>query len=371
MTEQVAILPYQKLKKLVSLDETQERFRAILKDRAAGFLASLLNTVYLDENLRDADPNSVIVAALTAAALDLPIDRNLGFAWVIGYRDHGKKVARFQAGYKGYIQLAHRTRQYKDLNAGAIYRGETVKQDRLTGRIEIAGEPSSRDVIGYAAYFKLLNGFEKYYYMTKEQVIAHAERYSKSYPSSNSIWKTNFDEMATKTVLTALLKKWGLLSIDMLNVGKIDFADPEDEQTQSQALSEILSSRIDNPGAVIDGAFGDPAAAAGAAVEKMQELEPESESVPPEPEMPPPFDDPDPDPGLSEQNFVPADFLVANGICANAYQASNLLRNYIPAEIQFLPKELLAWGKIYRAWRDSGSTPVDAQAKANSGEVPA
>ena len=140
-----AIAPYRQLKELMTRDEIKSRFAEILGQRAGAFMASVLNTVYLDRNLQECDPNTVIISAMTAAALDLPVDKNIGQAWIIPY--DGK--ATFQIGYKGYIQLALRTGQYVDLNVTEIYQGEEVKHDRLTGRIVLNGKHTGDTVTGY------------------------------------------------------------------------------------------------------------------------------------------------------------------------------------------------------------------------------
>jgi recombination protein RecT len=162
--------------------------------------------------------------AMKAASLKLPINKQLGFAWIIPY----KGTATFQIGYKGLIQLAMRTGLYKHLNAGPVYEGEFVSQDKLSGTVDLSGEATSDKVIGYFAHFKLLNGFERTMYWSKERVIAHASAYSQSYRSGNDIWKKNFDEMATKTLMRNLLK-WAPLSVEFANsLAEDDLTDTTD-----------------------------------------------------------------------------------------------------------------------------------------------
>ena len=143
--------------------------------------------------------------------MNLPLVKGLGFAYVVPY----KNVPTFIVGYKGMIQLAQRSGQYRFLNADAVYEGETVKVNRLTGQFEIMGVKTSDKAIGYFAYFQLINGFEKYFYMTVDEVNAYARKYSKAYDSGP--WKTEFDAMAKKTVLRRILK-YGPMSTDMQNV---------------------------------------------------------------------------------------------------------------------------------------------------------
>lgn len=148
---------------------------------------------------------------MIAAALNLPIDKNLGFAWIVPYNGKHGKVAQFQMGYKGYIQLALRTGQYSRLNVCEVYEGELEKYDKLTGDLVInsAGKKSDK-IVGYASYLRLTSGFEHAEYWSIEEVEAHAKRYSKAYKSNfDTPWKSHFDEMAMKTVLAMHIRKWG------------------------------------------------------------------------------------------------------------------------------------------------------------------
>jgi recombination protein RecT len=124
---------------------------------------------------------------------------------------------QFQIGYKGLIQLAMRTAQYRIINADVVYEGEYKTKNKLTGEYDLNGEQVSDKIIGYFAHFEMLNGFSKTLYMTKEKVTAHAEKYSKSYTQPYGPWKKEFDAMAIKTVCRGLLGKWGYLSVEMIN----------------------------------------------------------------------------------------------------------------------------------------------------------
>ena len=117
-------------------------------------------------------------------------------------------------GYKGYIQLAMRTVQYKTINAAVVYEGQIEDIDFVTGEI-IRGKKKSDKVVGYVAYFELINGFSKTIYMTTEDMLRHAQTFSKSFSRSSSVWKTNFDAMGLKTVIKQLISKYGIMSIDM------------------------------------------------------------------------------------------------------------------------------------------------------------
>ena len=196
---------------LVKSEQVQTKFKEILKDRAAAFTSSLAVIVNNSEQLRKCEPMSIISSAVIAASLDLPIDPNLGFSAVIPY---GTK-AQFQIMYKGFIQLAIRSGQYKTINVVEVYEGEIKAVNKLTGEIDFTGEKTSDKVIGYVAYFALVNGFEKSLYMTVEQVEKHALKYSQTYKKGFGKWKEEFDAMAKKTVLKLLISKYGILSIEM------------------------------------------------------------------------------------------------------------------------------------------------------------
>jgi recombination protein RecT len=196
------------LKGLISSEAVKKRFDDVLKDRAPQFLSSLLGLVNNSDLLKKAEPNSVLQSAMIAASLDLPIDPNLGYAWIVPYSGQ----AQFQLGYKGYIQLALRTGQYKNINVIEVYEGELIKFDRLTEELEIDfAAKKSEKIIGYAAHFELLNGFKKTVYWSKEQVEKHKAKYSKS----GYGWGKDWDAMAKKTVLKNMLSKWGILSVEM------------------------------------------------------------------------------------------------------------------------------------------------------------
>jgi recombination protein RecT len=213
-----ALRPIDRLKNILNTQSVQEQFKAVLQENAGAFVASIIDLYNTDHNLQMCQPQAVVMEALKAASLKLPINKQLGFAWIVPYRDGktGHYVPTFQLGYKGYIQLCMRTGAYRYINADVVYEGELVKQDKLTGEIEL--DPSKRvsdRKIGYFAFIETLNGFRKTLYMSTEEVVKHAQRYSKSYGSKNSPWATDFDAMALKTVLRLLLSKYGVMSIEM------------------------------------------------------------------------------------------------------------------------------------------------------------
>ncbi len=203
---------------LIGKADIKKRFEEILGARAPGFMSSILSVVNGNSMLREAEPQSILAAAAIAASLDLPIDPNLGFAAIVPYRDKksGTVKAQFQMQYKGFVQLGMRTGQYRLMNVAEVYEGEIKRVDRITGEIEFDYDARKSDkVIGYAAFFRLLNGFEHTEYMSVDEIHAHAARYSKSYNDPYGPWRTNTPAMERKTVLKRLISRWGIMSVQM------------------------------------------------------------------------------------------------------------------------------------------------------------
>lgn len=221
-----------RLKRVLDADSIQKQFQNALRENAGAFVTSIIDLYSSDGYLQQCNPDDVVRECLKAATLKLPINKQLGFAYVVPYK--GK--ATFQIGYKGYIQLAMRSGQYRYLNAGILYEGMDIKQDYLRGSIEISGEPTSNKVLGYFAHMELLNGFSKTLYMTHAEVTAHGKRFSPSFSHQNSIWKSNFDAMATKTVLRLLLSKYGIMSTEMVSA-----LTSEHEATEDAVATEIAN----------------------------------------------------------------------------------------------------------------------------------
>ena len=228
-----------RMKNVINSDEMIARAQSIVGAKEAGtFLASCLDLY--TSNLTGCDPYAVMAQCMKAASLHLPVSNALGFVYVVPYKDkNGNPVPTFMIGYKGLIQLAQRTGQYKYINADMVYEGEEVSYNRITGMMELSGEPASDKVIGYFAYFQLLNGFEKCVYWSREKVTAHAKRYSKAF--SSGPWQTNFDSMALKTVVRQLISKYGIMSIEFANVVAQDNADEVEAEVRENANGEELT----------------------------------------------------------------------------------------------------------------------------------
>lgn len=209
----VATRPVDALKNLLDSEIVKGQLQNALSNNAPLFTASIIDLFATDNNLQQCAPGAIVAEALKAAFLKLPIAKTLGFAYIIPYNGRPS----FQLGYKGIVQLAKRSGIYIKINADWIYRGEIIEVDRLTGDIiSITGEPDgSGEIIGYFAYFKETNGFEKSLFRTKDEAEAHAQKYSASYRAKKKIWKDNPHEMHRKGVLKALLSQWGTLSIEI------------------------------------------------------------------------------------------------------------------------------------------------------------
>jgi len=274
------LTPVQRLKNALSAESVKEQFKNALADSAPLFVASLIDIYASDRNLQECEPGAVIMEALKAATLRLPINKNLGFTYIVPYRNKGKAEPQMQIGYKGLIQLAMRTGEYRYLNAGVVCEGELKAYDKLTGRMDLSGERKSNEVVGYFAYLELLNGFSKAVYWTKEQVIEHAKRFSKAFNSDYSPWKTDFDAMALKTVLRNLITKWGIMSVEMVNAVDRDIEADAQREIAEYANSEVLD--IDD--GIVDAEFEEvpakeqPKKKTKAKSKTKQEPEPEKES---------------------------------------------------------------------------------------------
>lgn len=236
---------------LLDREGMRKRFDELLGERAPQFISSVVSLVNADVNLQKAfneAPMTVIQAALKAATYDLPIDPNLGYAYIMPFNNSVKKPdgtcekrmeAQFILGYKGMHQMALRTGAYKTINVLDVREGELKSFDRLTEEIaldfiEDDEVRESKPIIGYVGYYRLVNGTEKTLYMTKKQVEAHEKKFRKGQYMGKG-WRENFDAMALKTVYRQLIGKWGLMSIDYRTATK-----------DTTALVNAISDDYDN-----------------------------------------------------------------------------------------------------------------------------
>lgn len=200
---------------LAKSESINKKFTDILGENSKYFIQSVVNAVSNNDRLLKCDGKSVWGAAMNAAVLGLPVDNNLSYSAIVPY---GNK-AQFQIMTKGYIQLAIDSGLYKNIHVTEVYEDELDYNDSLRGKTYFtkpeawkqreAGE--TKKIVGYFAYFELLNGFSKEYYMTKNEVRTHAKTYSKSFNYKDSVWQVNFDAMGKKTVLKNLLRSYGKL----------------------------------------------------------------------------------------------------------------------------------------------------------------
>lgn len=212
------------IKAFLGRDDVKAKFAELLGNRSAAFITSVLSAVNSNELLKNAKPESIYMSALMAATIDLPINQNLGFAYIIPYNQKDgngnyQQVAQMQIGWKGILQLAQRSGQFKFINHSDVREGELVSFNRLTGEIEFkwVDDTAARNqlpVIGYVSYFKLHNGFENTFYMTNDEIKLHGAKYSKTYKNQYGLWTTDFHGMALKTVLKLNLSKFAPLSVE-------------------------------------------------------------------------------------------------------------------------------------------------------------
>lgn len=208
----------QSAKTLLNSDAVKKKFVELLgkPEKATAFITSVLQSVNNNDLLSKADPMTVLHAATVAATLSLPINPNLGFAYIVPYNSKNGCQAQFQMGYKGFIQLALRSGQFKKISACEIYEGQIKSENKLQGFDFDFKNRSSDKIIGYAAYFRLVNGFEAEHYMTVEELQKHGKRFSQTFKRGFGLWNDDFHSMALKTVIKLLLSKWAPLSVEMI-----------------------------------------------------------------------------------------------------------------------------------------------------------
>lgn len=212
----------------------QKKVNDILGDEKSGkrFISAIVSAVNNNPQLKECDNASILSGALLGESLNLSPSPQLGNYYLVPFKDKDRgQVATFQLGYKGYIQLAIRSGQYKKLNVLAIKDGELIKYDPLNEEIEVnlIEDEEKREkakTIGYYAMFEYVNGFKKAMYWSKAKMEAHALQYSKGYQAKKgyTFWEKDFDAMAFKTMLRQLISKWGIMSVDMQQAYENDMA---------------------------------------------------------------------------------------------------------------------------------------------------
>lgn len=242
----------------------RKRFNDLLGKRAPQFVSSVVSMVNADKTMQMAfyeSPMTVIQAALKAASFDLPIDQNLGYAYIVPFKNYKKDIgksvyeATFILGWKGMHQLALRTGAYKTINVIDVREGELENYNRLTEEVKInfiedEEERESKPIIGYLGYYRLVNGAEKTIYMSIKQIEAHEQKFRKGQNMGKG-WREDFDAMARKTVYRKLIGKWGVMSIDYRTVGEGQqiadalAADAEQEKALDNAIDITPPESVD------------------------------------------------------------------------------------------------------------------------------
>ncbi|SQF44785.1 recombinase RecT [Streptococcus pyogenes] len=221
----------------------QKAFDDVWKGAGTQFAVSILSVLQGSQSLKSASNESIYAAAMKAAVLNLPIEPSLGRAYLVPY----KGQAQFQLGYKGLIELAQRSGQYKNINAGIVYKSQLISYNPLFEELILDFSKPQDEIVGYFAAFKLLNGFEKVSFWTVEKVTAHGKKFSKSFASGP--WKTDFDAMAQKTILKDILSKYGPLSVEMQKAIEEDNQDstistPKDITPQeANSLDDLIGTQ--------------------------------------------------------------------------------------------------------------------------------
>lgn len=250
----------QKFNELITSPRTQNYLVQVLGERKGAFVNNLTAVVANNTQLQRCEPLTVMYAAIKATALNLPFDPALGYAYVIPYNNGrtGGVDAQFQIGWKGLVQLAQRSGQLQSINAREVKAGEIVEEDFVSGELQFKqlpqSERASAPTIGYVAFFRLKNGFQKMLYMSIEELKEHAKRFSRA--ANSGPWKTDFDAMARKTVLKLLLNRWCPLSVEMQQAiefdqsvvrdesGKPEYVD-NDAETYYEPTEEVIAERTE------------------------------------------------------------------------------------------------------------------------------
>ena len=246
----------------ISRDEIKRRIAKTLgSDRGQRFITAIVSAVNNNPQLAECNNDSIYSGALLGESLNLSPSPQLGHYYLVPFKDKNKgKVAQFQLGYKGYLQLAIRSGYYKKINVLDIKEGELIKYDPLNEEIEVnlIEDEEAREkakTIGYYAMFEYTNGFKKTLYWSKSKMQEHAKKYSQGYRADLSkgtaytFWSKDFDGMAFKTMLRQLISKWGIMSIEMQNAvekdmgvinedGSVDYVDNQNYVEQEPIINQ-------------------------------------------------------------------------------------------------------------------------------------
>lgn len=213
------------LKTALNAPSVKAKFEEMLGKRAPQFMTSITSVVGNNALLQKADVNSIIMGAATAASMDLPLNSNLGYAALVPFNSKEGCFAQLQIMSKGWTELFLRSGQCQSIINEVVYEGQLVKKNKFTGEYVFDEDAKKSDkIIGFMAYFKLTNGFEKFDYMTIDEVKAHAQKFSQTYRKGTGIWRDHFEAMGCKTILKRLLTKYAPKSIEMQQMAMFDQA---------------------------------------------------------------------------------------------------------------------------------------------------
>lgn len=211
------------LKSALNAPSVRQKFEEMLGKRSSQFMTSITSVVSNNALLQKADVNSIIMGSAVAASMDLPLNANLGYAALVPFNSKDGCFAQLQVMVKGWTELFLRSGQCQAIICETVYEGQLVKKNKFTGEYVFDEDAKTSDkIVGFMAYFRLTNGFEKYEYMTIEEIKAHAQKFSQTYRRGTGIWKEHFEEMAKKTVLKRLITKWAPKSIEMQRMAMFD-----------------------------------------------------------------------------------------------------------------------------------------------------
>ena len=213
------------LKSALNAPSVRQKFEEMLGKRSSQFMTSITSVVSNNALLQKADVNSIIMGSAVAASMDLPLNANLGYAALVPFNSKDGCFAQLQVMVKGWTELFLRSGQCQSIICETVYEGQLVKKNKFTGEYVFDEDAKTSDkIVGFMSYFRLTNGFEKYEYMTIEEIKAHAQKFSQTFRRGSGIWKEHFEEMAKKTVLKRLITKWAPKSIEMQRMAMFDQA---------------------------------------------------------------------------------------------------------------------------------------------------
>lgn len=241
-----APVKHKTLRELFNDPNIKTKVEQLIGKNSATFATSVMQIANSNALLRTAEPSSVFNAACMAATLNLPLQNGLGFAYIVPFKNNKERKveAQFQIGYKGFIQLAQRSGQFKRLVALPVYKKQLLKKDFINGfEFDWEQKPEKdENPIGYYAYFKLVNDFSAELYMSHDDIVKHAQRYSQTFKKGFGVWHDNFEAMALKTVIKLLLSKQAPLSVEMQQAVLADQSVVKDVENQEFKYSDNVQN---------------------------------------------------------------------------------------------------------------------------------